>query len=304
MIKLTTLALLLFLGGSQASVSSSEMSAMPASELQAKQVEVEAKQAALRKLVTDVEHQNEDESAPSTRVEGKEKDTSRSNVARENEKSLAQILPVTKGVRMTSAYARLEAELEGQDADRAKTTLSEFLRHYPEHRDARLQLAREYVVSGEAQKALEVVESLTTTGHENSHPDWQPWFWSASAHLALGNAVLAREQLELALTKESEVADVWVQLAVVEQELDNHAGALQYLNIAERLQPRLGSIHLNKAYSLEHLEEFDGAINAYQRYLVADDATSSGAARRIVLRRLSELAGMQANLVADVAADP
>ncbi len=304
MIKLTTLTLLLFLGGSQSSVSSSEMSAMPASELQSKQIQVEAKQAVLRKLVADTAHSDKEQSARGAVEDEKEKIGPRSNVAREDEKSLAQILPVTKGVRMTSAYARLEAELEGQDADRAKTTLNEFLRRYPEHRDARLQLAREYVVSGEAQKALEVVASLTTTGHENSHPDWQPWFWSASAHLALGNAVLAREQLELALTKESEVADVWVQLAVVEQELDNHAGALQYLNIAERLQPRLGSIHLNKAYSLEHLEEFDAAISAYQRYLVADDATSSGAARRIVLRRLSELAGMQANLVADISSDP
>ena len=168
--------------------------------------------------------------------------------------------------------------------------LKSYVESHPEHRAARLMLARIQVVDHDTIGALATLRPLLSLHARQSHPDWQPWFWAGTAYLQSGEVELARQNLDVALTKSSTVAAIWVQLAVLEQELDNHAGALQYLEIAQRLEPRKAAIHLNRAYSLEWLGDFEQALGAYRQFLVSEMQGADASLRPEVLRRIATIA--------------
>ncbi len=165
-----------------------------------------------------------------------------------------------------------------------------FVGNHSGHRGARLMLARLQLLRDLPDEALDTLAPLLNTGAKHSHPDWQPWFWAGTARLAMGEIDAARDYLEVALSKNSAQADVWVQLAVLEQEVSNHAGALQYLSIANQLAPNRGEIHLNRAYSFEHSGEYEEALKAYQRFVVSSVGENNRVLKPLVLRRISTLA--------------
>ena len=100
----------------------------------------------------------------------------------------------------------------------------------------------------------------------------------------------ARAALEVALSKAQDVPEIWVHLAIVEQFESNHGGALQYLDIAQRLAPRLAQVHLNKAYSYERRGEIAQARSAYQTYLISEGSEVTRATRPAIVRHLAVLA--------------
>lgn len=161
-----------------------------------------------------------------------------------------------------------------------------FVTREPRHREARLMLGRLQILAGNQLEAITTLAPVLLPGH----PDWQPWFWTGTAYLSMGEVELARQNLDVALSKNGVSVDVWVQLAVLEQELENHAGALQYLAIAEQIDPRAAAPHLNKAYSFERLNRFPEALHAYQRFLVGDMNRDEIALRPTVLRRIAAIA--------------
>ena len=191
-----------------------------------------------------------------------------------------------------------EAQVLLAAVDRGEAEVSElatFVRANPGYRGARITLARMQILANEPEKALQTLAPLTQAIHESQHPDWQPWFWQGTAYLRQGELEKARRNLEVALSKARENANVWVQLAVVEQEFENHAGALQYLAIAEQLDPALGEVYLNRAYSLERMGRVEPAARAYRSFLLAESHSSSGPTRAQVARRISTLASAGPN---------
>ncbi len=159
-----------------------------------------------------------------------------------------------------------EAILE-QNQDANSLEQLQQLQHYLEqntnHRPARLLIARLQLQEQLYDQALQTIEPLL----QSQHPAWEPWFVAGSAHLGQGNFNAARQQLDTALVKGGQQAQVWLQIAVLEQEQNNHAAALQYLDIAQGLQPELEKIYLNQAYSLERLQQPKRALVAYQNFL-------------------------------------
>ena len=180
----------------------------------------------------------------------------------------------------------LKETLEPQDR---RQLLQDFIAAHPRHRDARLHLAREMLLADLPSQALVVLTPLTQVAHRRGHPDWQPWFWQGSAYLALDEPEQARAVLEVALGKDESVAEIWVQLAVVEQALENHAGALQYLQIAEQLAPRLAQVHLGKAYSYERQGYVQQAQAAFRTYLISDTQSVYRTTRPAVVRHLAQM---------------
>ena len=274
-------------------------------QLEEMQADAEREQEALRQLVEGVSgggEESQNKASKAVTGEGESNETRaaaemaaalrlKHNVTRDGEASVARVLPVREDGETRSAFQNVMRTIaEHQDPGRAIQQLQAFVTRYTGHRDARVALAHHQMLAENPTAALAVLAPLTTPAYKRTHPDWQAWFWAGSAHLALGNLSKARELLEISLTKQSDRAEVWVQLAVVEQELNSHPAALQYLDIAARLAPRLGEVHLNRAYSYEHLGKIAEAMRAYQAYLVSDVAEGDAATRPIIMRRLALLA--------------
>ena len=168
--------------------------------------------------------------------------------------------------------------------------LQAFVADHPDHRDARLHLARELMLSDMPARVLIALAPLTDKAQRRVHPDWQPWFWLGSAYLSLGEIDKAREHLDVAMGKDQTVAEIWLQLAIAEQAQENHAGALQYLQIAEQLNPDVALIYLNKAYSHERRGDVEPARFAYQRFLTSRTSALASTVRPAVVRHLAVLA--------------
>ncbi|NKB99865.1 MAG: tetratricopeptide repeat protein [Pseudomonadales bacterium] len=217
----------------------------------------------------------------------------RATQSREDEESFVKMLPVS-GVEFGQTKVEQLASLVAEITAGAKSihALEMMVRDNPEYRDARISLARLHILNAAPAKALVTLKPLTTPLLEADHPDWQVWFWQGTARLAMGELARARKDLEASLGKGREQVATWIQLAVVEQELGNHAAAIQYLDIAQQVDPSEGQIYLNRAYSLEHLGDYDEAAKAYRGFLVADVQAPSRQARVEVVRRISDLAAI------------
>ena len=210
---------------------------------------------------------------------------------REGQKSFARMLTGAKENTHENRSVRLARLVEAIGAG-AQTidVLAAFVDEYPAYRDARLALARVQLMHAAPAKSIVTLRPLTTALMQSENPDWQAWFWRGSARLAMDELEAARQDLEIALAKARDQVAIWVQLAVVEQELGNHTAAIQYLDIAQQLDPTSGQVYLNRAYSLEHLGDFESAQSAYRAFLVAEVQHPSRQMRAEVARRIGDLA--------------
>ena len=120
--------------------------------------------------------------------------------------------------------------------------------------------------------------------------DWKPWFWSGTAELMTGRLEQAAEELDQALARDGRVVAVWVQRALVAQQLGRYAVALQLLRVAERLDPEAPQVLLNIGYTFDAIGERKEATRYYQRYLVRTSGVAgSWRARKAVLARLAAI---------------
>lgn len=185
---------------------------------------------------------------------------------------------------MERSFERILDGLRSGSDPTTRRELTDFVEQWPQHALANYHLARVLISDGDYDEALRRLEPFKS----RTRDDWQPWFWSATANLGLSRLDAARADLEGALSRGSDVAEIWVQEAVLEQELGNHAGAVQLLQVALSKAPRDAQIHLNLAYSFEHLGQFDRALSAYQNYLTSS-VNAPRSMRGRVLRRISAL---------------
>lgn len=248
----------------------------------------EAARAALTALLQGVDATSEDDE--SNVHAGSTSDGIREESVRADELSSAHIPQNVMPSQARRKFTELRDKLfNARDIVIVADELQEFVGAHPTHREARLAMGRLQILMDQPSAALTTFAPLLSTVAEKNHPDWQPWFWAGTAYLATGRIDEARHSLDVAVAKDSAVVDIWVQLAVLEQESDNHAGALQYVSIAEQLDPGASAIYLNRAYSLEQLGRFEEAMMAYQRFLVSDINASSRSIRPSIMRRIATI---------------
>jgi len=217
----------------------------------------------------------------------------REELVRQDEPSVAQIPTSFMSAQARTKFVALRDQIRTtQDIIFAASELAAFVQQTPNFREARLALGRLQILLDQPNEALATFAPLLLPIARTSHPDWQPWFWAGTAYLVQGDIEQARKYLDVAVAKNSAVVEVWIQLAVLEQEVDNHAGALQYVAIAEQLDPSVAAIHLNRAYSLEQLGRFEDALQAYQRFLISQHDYSSQSLRPSVVRRISTISAV------------
>lgn len=125
-----------------------------------------------------------------------------------------------------------------------------------------LQSSKNQIEHGQYTEAIKTLEALQALDN-----NWEIHFWLGTAYLLEGEFNDAAQSLDNALRQQSEIADIWVQRAIVEQERNNPSTALQLLSIAQQVDPSCAKAYLNAAYVYEQNGEFQIARDAYIHFL-------------------------------------
>ena len=171
-----------------AQTSADELASMSSAQLAQEQEEAARRAQAMLNLLSGETMQNTvqtEEAAESQAVQ------LRPEVVREGEPSVGK-KPAAGSNTSTHelTFAQIRSKLEGFTLlEEALRELQTFVQNYPRHREARLLLARTYSINVEHDRVLAVLRPLVTPLARDSDPDWQPWFWTGTAHLALGDLV-------------------------------------------------------------------------------------------------------------------
>ena len=150
------------------------------------------------------------------------------------------------------------------------------------------------VPTGSVESALkkgDYHEALEHFGSFEKLETWYEMFLYGTALLMAGDLDDAADVFDTAIGVEGNVAELWVQRAVVEQERGDGETALRLLKVALELEPGLPMALLNVGYAYESLGREDEARIAYSEYLRA----SSGKLAHISPRRsvIAKLAGSE-----------
>jgi tetratricopeptide (TPR) repeat protein len=120
--------------------------------------------------------------------------------------------------------------------------------------------------------------------------NWQANFWLGTAYLMQDQLPAARKALDSALELRGDIAEIWVQRAIVEQERDKANVALQLLNVALQINAQCEEAYLNAAYAYEQLGNIEAARAAYGYFLKLSVNNPRGARlRQQVLSRIVKL---------------
>jgi len=147
----------------------------------------------------------------------------------------------------------------------------------PSH-TADIAAAREAILEGDVAAAIARLENMPS-----DTAGWEQHFWLGSAYLLDGRVEHAGDALDRALAMEGEVASIWVQRAVVEQELGRYPVALQFLDIAAEVDRDYAMTYLNAGQAYESLGQWEKARSAYGQFLKL--SSRDGSARLLRLRR-------------------
>ena len=146
--------------------------------------------------------------------------------------------------------------------------------------------SRAAVLDNNLDAAIAQLEDL-----DSSEDNWEVQFWLGTAYLLSGRLDHAADTLDAALAIESDVAEIWVQRAIVEQERDQHGVALQLLEVAAQVDPDYPLTYLNAGIVYEARGDMERARSAYGRFLKLSagqpGSNRSRRMRRDVLVRIS-----------------
>ncbi len=166
----------------------------------------------------------------------------------------------------------------------ALTTLEPIASRFPDDRAIQLLHGRLLVKNGLGHKAITRLQPLANAASE----DWRPWFWLGSAYLIAEDLDSAGIYLDEALVREGQVASIWVQRAIIEQELGNSLSAANLLQVANTIEPQNPDIILNLAYASERSGDSSRAIEAYKLFLkLSASSLRYGRIRSQISQRLS-----------------
>lgn len=159
-------------------------------------------------------------------------------------------------------------------------------------------------VAAEAPSVDEGIEEATNALHQSDYAGaisrlenlvsddrWEVPFWLGTAYLLDGQLENAELMLDDALSMQSQVAEIWVQRAVVAQELQQPQVALQFLEVAAQVNERYALTYLNVGVAYESLGDSQNARGAYGRFLKLSAAgTATSRIRRLRRDVLSRIA--------------
>ena len=164
--------------------------------------------------------------------------------------------------------------------------LTQALKLNPKHQQVRLAKGRLQVKVRQYAAAEKTLLQLCTLDNNQ----WQPWYWTGSAQLMMGELSKAEKSLDEALAREGTQATLWLNRALVEQERGDHDSALQLLAIANDLAPKDPHVLLNVAYSSEAIGDIHNARSAYRKFLSeAKTDPNTTQLKHTVLSHLSQL---------------
>lgn len=178
------------------------------------------------------------------------------------EQAAMKSLPPAPVISTQDLFGSAKKSLNQGDRKRALQYLSQLLTKAPHHRSARLMYGTELVKDAQYAEASLILPELL-----NDSSDWRAWYWMGTASLMLGNLKDAENYLSEALARDGDIAALWVQRAIIEQESNNHQTALQLLYIAQEIEPDMPAISLNIAHSADALGNRDLANRAYGKFL-------------------------------------
>ncbi len=143
--------------------------------------------------------------------------------------------------------------------------------------------ARELIEQKRYAEAIQQLEAAQNLIH-----NWEQNYCLGTAYLLSGRLEEASRYLDRALTLKGEIAEVWIQRAIVEQEKGNARQALRLLNVAYGINPDSTAIQLNAAYAYEQLQQEESARNAYSRFLLlSTNEPHNARLRQKIIYRLS-----------------
>ena len=184
---------------------------------------------------------------------------------------------------------RLAAIIKAENNGRMLEALSQARSHYHKNQDdvmAQLTYGRLLVKNGKATAAIDVLKPLASKHSD----DWRPWFWLGSAQLMEEQLDVAAWSMDEALAREGGNVSLWVQRAVVEQELGNFQMAANMLQVADSIEPQHPDVLVNYAYALEQLGDTDKAIAVYRNFLIVSVSNNqAGRMRSHVVTRLAQI---------------
>lgn len=169
----------------------------------------------------------------------------------------------------------------------------------PKHRPKKISLqepntenvlkhAQGLIQTGQYQEAVKVLSPLFL---EPPH-HWEPWFWMGTAYLGQGDLKQADQFFLSGLARNDKIPQLWVQRALVAQQVGNFQLALQELRQAESLQPNLPHLHLNMGYAYDRLGNERLAIQYYGKFLqVTEGNPVFFSTREKLLARLTRTQG-------------
>ena len=152
-------------------------------------------------------------------------------------------------------------KLQSSATDAASERLKQVLAINPRHAEARLLLGQLLTKAGEARKAIHVLTPLL----DEQSPNWQAWFWAGSALLLSGDLSGAGQALDQALLRERQAPEIWIQRAIVAQEVGDAESAMRLLNAAARLAPDDARVMLNIAVVANALPGMTEATEVYYK---------------------------------------
>ncbi len=166
----------------------------------------------------------------------------------------------------------------------ALTSLESVVTNFPDDKSIQLIHGRLLIKNGFAEQAIERLQPLV----KETSNDWRPWFWLGTAYLIVGDLDVAGTYLEEALAREGQIASIWVQRAIVEQEKGNPSSSVNLLQAANAIEPDNLDIVLNLAYASERSGNIKQAIKAYKHFLnLSASSPHHGRARSQVSLRLT-----------------
>jgi len=187
----------------------------------------------------------------------------RSSPESEHVEQEAEAVAVDQIAMVSTLYKHAVDEVDTGNVSEANQLLEEILDKDPAHHNARLQRGRLLIQAGAPEQAMAILSPLLVDGEAG----WEPWFWMGTASLMSGHLAKASAYLDTALSYNSQIADIWLQRAVLAQEKGNLEGALQLLQMAIELSPGSPLVWLNFAYVNNQKGDKNTAITAYRQFL-------------------------------------
>ncbi|KHE93197.1 MAG: hypothetical protein SCABRO_01116 [Candidatus Scalindua brodae] len=151
--------------------------------------------------------------------------------------------------------------------------------------DTQLNHAKGLIDIGSHKEAIKVLSHVI----DSSTGNWNAYLLNGVAYLSLAELNNAEKYLDMGLSINTKSPQLWLMRAIVEQQKGNHSFALQILQQAERIAPRMPEVQLNIGYSYDAIGNKKFSAKAYDSFLkLTEGKPEYMTVRHKVLERLQD----------------